>query len=75
MSHVGGTMRMRMYSFQVPFHALRHQMCLVGVHDERELIDEVLWLNKSLKPAHHCHLAVLQHDHGQEWIGILSQCL
>lgn len=50
-------------------------MCLVGIHDEGELIDEVLRLNETLEPAHHCHLAVLQHYHGQEWVGVLPQCL
>lgn len=50
-------------------------MCLVGIHDEGELIDEVLWLNETLESADHRHFAVLQHYHGQEWVGILSQCL
>lgn len=59
----------------VPFEALRHQMCLVGVHDEGELIDEVLWLNETLEPAHHGHPAVLQHYHGQERVGVLPQSL
>lgn len=59
----------------VPFEALGHQVCLVGIHDEGELIDEVFWLNETLEPAHHGHLTVLQHDHGQEWVGVLPQCL
>lgn len=63
------------HSCPVPFHALRHQMCLVGLHNEVELIDEVLWLNETLEPAHHRHFAVLQHYHGQEWVGVLSQSL
>lgn len=50
-------------------------MCLVGIHDEGELIDEVLWLDETLEPAHHGHLAVLQHYHRQEWVGVLAQCL
>lgn len=59
----------------LPFKALRHQMCLVGIHDEGELIDEVLWLNETLESADHRHFTVLEHYHGQEWVGILSQRL
>lgn len=48
----------------LPFETLRHQVRLVGLHDEVELIDEVLGLNETLQSADHGHLAVFQHDHG-----------
>lgn len=59
----------------LPFKTLRHQVRLVGVHDEGKLIDEVLGLNEALKSANHSHLAVFQHDHGQEWVRVLPQGL
>lgn len=50
-------------------------MRLVGVHDEVELIDEVFGLDETLESADHGHLAVFQHDHGQEWVSVLPQGL
>lgn len=59
----------------LPFETLWHQVRLVGVHDEVELIDEVLGLDEALQSANHRHLAIFQHDHGQEWVGVLPQGL
>lgn len=59
----------------LPLQALGHQVCLVGIHDERELIDEVISLDEAFQPPNHGHPAVLEHDHGQERVRVLPQSL